>query len=307
MTATELTAADALKVCQKMIDCAAAKLAWQARVNGLDVDDLKQAARLRVVADAAGYDPEKGKPSTYFGRRIFGAMMDTIRDASFATRLAAKSGEPLVKIEPLATVNARLFADHSHGDRMAAKNSGESFRIDPPHHDSEPADDTEAELLAMIRRRGVRLHKSEARLIRWHYGRGLTQKAISERLGVHESRISQRLKAIIDHLREHCTAEERVRSYRHDRFRFKPAPVVVRERGERVNGVDEGVMLEDLELRVVTRNGEGEKAKLVVVCPHCGGHRRVTMGTIRTWYCTHDGVPACTPQTCRRVSPEATA
>jgi RNA polymerase sigma factor FliA len=181
-----------LHAVERQVRYHAKTLARRCVESGLDADDLAQEARAAVVASASGYDPEKTVPTTYFARRIRGAMLDAIRCASFAPRLAVQRGEPLVKVERFSDINASRWCElHNGSEKTVTRNSGESYRVDPAHHDPEPADDAEVEFIAVASRLCRGLSARERAILRWYYCRGLTMKQIGGRLGLSEARVSQ--------------------------------------------------------------------------------------------------------------------
>jgi RNA polymerase sigma factor (sigma-70 family) len=93
------------------IDFHAEKLARRGS-STLDADDLRQAARLEIVRVAHRYDPSRCRPLTFFNRRIYGAMVDAMRDArpagirrdlsrATAKQLSSFDGEGRDKFEPV--------------------------------------------------------------------------------------------------------------------------------------------------------------------------------------------------------------
>jgi RNA polymerase sigma factor FliA len=269
-----------LAAVERQVRYHAKTLARRCVESGLDADDLAQEARAAVVASASGYDPDQTVPSTYFARRIRGAMLDAIRCASFAPRLTVERGEPLVKVERLNDLNYERWKQSSNGTgNTFARNSGESYRVDPAHHDPEPADDAEVEFMAVASRLCRGLSARERAVLRWYYCRGWTMKEIGNRLGLSEARVS----LVHSELIGRAAGRQRP-----TRERDTPA---VRLK----NGVPPALVRRLAEFGLAGREFAytGSHWSAVVPCPHCGGDRHVSLPTVTNWVNRGRVVPRC--------------
>lgn len=239
--------------------------------SGLDADDLCQEARAAVVLSAGGYDPERSNPRTYFARRIHGAMVDAVRDASFAPRLAVQRGEPLAKVVSMTALNATRYDD----DRWLTK-GGSYLRFDPPHFDQEPADDAETEFLSVARRLCRGLSARERCVLRWYYCRGWTMRQIGERLGLSEARVSMVHSDLMDRA---AGRPKRARPRAVSAAVAVPAALARRLAGFGLEG-------RDFEHR-------DRHWRAVAACPHCGSDREVSLPAVTNWERRGRVVPRC--------------
>ncbi len=192
-----MTAEEVLRVMETGIRLNARRLARRCPQSSLTADDLEQEARVAVLKAMPQYDPTRAKVVTYFPKRVYGAMLDALRDESFAPRLAVQRGEPLVKVVTFTAFNRCAYRTQDGED---PKGYG-VYRIDPAHHDPEPADCTRVEFAALCRRLFDGLTAAERRVLVLYYCDGLTMKQIAGRLGVSESRVSQIHSAVLGRCR----------------------------------------------------------------------------------------------------------
>lgn len=192
-----------------------------AYVSYLTASDYEQEARISVADAVVAYDPSITLPATYFIPRINWAICDAVRRSGWVSRKEAKdcqnagiSPRNLTAFSAINSAKERAYSSNGHSAHHKStediRDSANLFSIINPacHAEPEHHDGAEAELIAMIRASGGSVSPSESRLIRWYFVRCLSLKQIAARLGVSESRTSQRFTVLLDRLRSEMKHHE---------------------------------------------------------------------------------------------------
>ena len=207
----------------------------------IEVDDLLQVGFLGLVEALNRFDPGKDvKFETYSSRRIFGAMRDYLRQLDPAPRLQRRRERVLQReVERFQKEHGRRPGDeelHEHVDMPDAALRSLLGGGRPPLHvqwssarpEGGGGDEGESDAMDSLedhRQTSPLLHAAYADLRRFvtrglscrdrlvvilYYYERMTMKEIGQTLGISESRVSQRLDAILDCLRsklKHIGAE----------------------------------------------------------------------------------------------------
>lgn len=155
------------------------KLAARDETRRIDPQDLYQEGLLAVHLLAPAYDPARAKPAAFVGRRVYGAMVDYLRGR-----------------HELGVTVARRAVRTGEGPAREGLELHEPETADP-----EPGDDFAAAAAELCRRYRVVLDAGDLHILAAYFGTGLTMRLVGAGVGLSESRVSQRIKRVIDDLR----------------------------------------------------------------------------------------------------------
>lgn len=163
----------------------------------LDADDIHQAGRIALLKAIDGFDSTKGtKFSTYAPRRIFGGIVDSVRENDWVPRLErqrAKAGE----VAPPAMMGS-LF--RKLGENRQGKESLVQETI------AEPITSPRLDTRDLFDRVFSVLTPEEREIAERHFVQDYTLAEIGHELGLSESRVSQMMKTIKHHVRRRLVA-----------------------------------------------------------------------------------------------------
>ena len=155
----------------------------------LQAEDHIANATLGLIDAIGAFDPSRGVRFTSFAtHRVRGAMLDAIRDTDWvprSERLAESRGER----KPLRVLNTEPFGDDGRlgMDRFA------DHREQPSDHSGSISD---------FWQRIVRgLSSRDSMMVLFHYRDGMAMGDVAARIGVSESRVSQRLSELRTQIR----------------------------------------------------------------------------------------------------------
>ena len=162
--------------------------------NKVDLDDLIQAGSVGLCKAANTWDPERGvKFKTYASRRIYGEMLDMLREEDFMPR-ALRSKSNKAKQDAEAVVDTETAVAMRAGfDSIDAKDKDGFTLAQVLEWDGKsPADKVlHSELVEMVRNAISCLPARQATVLRLYYFHDLTGQVIADHLGCVESRVSQ--------------------------------------------------------------------------------------------------------------------
>ncbi len=219
-----MTGEEAVRACHGLIWRYARQLAR--RHHLLDAEDLYQVGAMGAVQAAGTFDPAVGvRFATYAGPRVVGAMYDHVRDTSWASRAdvaAAKAaGRELATMTSFSVLQARKT-----GAAMGMglfKGRPSQSRLMPEEHDPvyhhPPPDESEAELMAALRRLGVGVSERERAAVVLYFCHQMVQSEVAAALGVNDSRASQLINGVL--VRAGKPSGRRVISHGHKRRKIK--------------------------------------------------------------------------------------
>lgn len=210
-------------------------------------DDLLQEGLIGAVQAARSFDPAGGvRFTTYAAHRVRGRMLDYIREHEV----------------PLARTHFATL-DGSAPRHLSASHDAVTASL--AVYDPEP-DDSEAEVLAVIRKLRVGMTEMEQRAVLAYFACGLVLEDVGKALGVSDSYAQMLVRGVV----KRCGGSGRLRQTngRKKGRLFVKARPKIRSKIDRL-----GMSLVREEVMGVS----------VVVCPHCGGERRAAHTDLAYW------------------------
>ena len=155
----------------------------------LQAEDHIANATLGLIDAIGAFDPSRGVRFTSFAtHRVRGAMLDAIRDADWVPRQERRA-ESRGECEPPRVFSTEQFAANGkHGMERFADHR------EPPSDRSESISD-------FWRRVVCGMSSRDSTIVLLHYRDGKTMGDVAERIGVSESRVSQRLSELRPQIR----------------------------------------------------------------------------------------------------------
>jgi RNA polymerase sigma factor for flagellar operon FliA len=202
--------------CLSLVDSIARRVHGALPPNAcVELHDLAQSGLLGLVSAGRGYDPATSVPFSVYARyRIEGEILDSLRRQDLAPRkLRRWQKEVSAARQQLAAVLKREPTEEELCDRLMISAvemrsrslvlSRTKLRCTPASDDSALPDrasgrDTDPDYICsqrqlrdMLDRLIENLPPRHQQVIRWHYGRHMSMKAIAVHMGVNDSRVSQ--------------------------------------------------------------------------------------------------------------------
>ena len=198
-----MTADEAVRACDRLIRYHAAVIAR--RTPGVECEDLFQVGAMEVVKALPHYDPAVGANfRTYATVRVVGAMIDHVREVSWAPRLEVKrakaEGRLVAYMQPLSSVqivSARQVNGDNKNRPLKRSLAWDSWAFEEPVYFDPGPDESEAELIGRLREMGVNLTDRERQAVVLYFARGMLHEEVARSLGVHQTRATQLIRGVL--------------------------------------------------------------------------------------------------------------